>query len=44
MKYIVNFFVMLFGCQKRKKIVIDQPKVIRQIRCRMNKPQIYNYR
>jgi hypothetical protein len=44
MKYIVNFFVMLLGGQKRKKIVIEGPKIVRHIRHRSIKPRIYNYR
>jgi hypothetical protein len=44
MKSILNFFVMLLGSQEQKNIVIEQPKVVRQIRHRINKPKIYNYR
>jgi hypothetical protein len=44
MKSIVNFFIMLLGSQEQKNIVIEQPRLVRQIRHRTNKPKIYNYR
>jgi hypothetical protein len=44
MKFIFNFFVMLLSSQEQKNIVIEQPRAVRQIRHRINKPKIYNYR